>query len=261
MARLSRVSGKGHSVWANQAFAEKILGAKNTLGRRFQIEVGPGEPNPVYQVVGVVKDTKYDDLHDPLGPIVYFPLAQETEARRLTSMRVLVRSHLPAAELMAQILAAAREASPSMLASFQTLDRTVHDSLLKERLMATLSGFFGAVAALLATIGLYGVMSYMVARRRNEIGIRMALGADRGDVVRMIMRDAGLLLAAGLAVGAVLSLIAARTATTLLFGVTPGDPATLVAAVVGLALVAALASWVPAHRAARLEPTIALREE
>ena len=103
----------------------------------------------------------------------------------------------------------------------------MRESLLRERLMATLSGFFGGLAALIATIGLYGVMSYMVARRKNEIGIRMALGADRAHVVRMVMREAAVLLAAGVAVGLVLSVIAARAATTLLFGLQPGDPATL----------------------------------
>jgi len=133
--------------------------------------------------------------------------------------------------------------------------------LLRERLMATLSGFFGGLAALLATIGLYGVMSYMVARRRSEIGIRMALGADRRDVVRMVMREAGVLLIAGVLVGTALAIAAARTAATLLFGLRPGDPATLAIAAGGLGLVAMLASYLPALRASRLEPTEALREE
>jgi ABC-type antimicrobial peptide transport system permease subunit len=114
---------------------------------------------------------------------------------------------------------------------------------------------------LIATIGLYGVMSYTVARRRNEIGIRMALGAARGDVVRMVMREAGLLLIAGVVAGTVLAIVAARTAATLLFGLHPGDPATLAMAAVGLGLVAMLASYLPALRASRLEPTDALREE
>ena len=246
----------------NESFAGKILDTKEPIGRTFQILVGPGEPNPTYQVVGVVKDTKYDDLHTPVGPIVYFPMAQETDPPAfLRSISVLLGSSLPPADLTAQVLAAAREVNPSMLVSFRTLDQTIHDSLLRERLMATLSGFFGALAALLATIGLYGVMSYMVARRRNEIGIRMALGADRGDVVWMIMRDATVLLGAGLAAGVVLSLAASRTAATLLFGVKPGDPATLAIAAVGLGVVALLASYVPAARASHLEPTIALREE
>jgi ABC-type antimicrobial peptide transport system permease subunit len=132
---------------------------------------------------------------------------------------------------------------------------------LRERLMAALSGFFGALATLLAVVGLYGVMSYMVARRRNEIGVRMALGANRRDVVRMILGDAALLLGAGLAAGTALSVAAARTASSLLFGISPGDPPTVAIAALGLAAVATIASWIPAHRAASLEPTVALREE
>ena len=127
--------------------------------------------------------------------------------------------------------------------------------------MATLSGLFGGLAALLATIGLYGVMSYLVARRKNEIGIRMALGADRAHVVRMVLREAAILLAAGVATGLVIAVVAARTATTLLFGLEPGDPGTLAMAAGGLGLVAMLASYLPALRASRLEPTEALRED
>jgi ABC-type antimicrobial peptide transport system permease subunit len=245
----------------NRAFAEKILGTRSAVGRHFQFNLGPGELNPVHTVVGVVTDTKYNDLHEPIGPIAYFPIAQETEPRRLASMRIFVRSRLPVAELTPQIVAVAREIDPSMLVSFRSLEGTIHDRLLRERLMATLSGFFGGLAVLLATVGLYGVMSYMVTRRRNEIGIRMALGADPTDVVRMILGDAALLLGVGLAVGAALSIASARAATTLLFGVSPGDPATLATAALGLAAVAALASWIPAHRASRLDPTVALREE
>jgi ABC-type antimicrobial peptide transport system permease subunit len=110
-------------------------------------------------------------------------------------------------------------------------------------------------------IGLYGVMSYTVARRRNEIGIRMALGADRSEVVRMVMREAGTLLAAGLIVGTLSAIAAARSASALLFGLQPHDPATLAMAALALTLVAALASYLPALRASRLEPTEALREE
>jgi putative ABC transport system permease protein len=141
------------------------------------------------------------------------------------------------------------------------LDTQIRDSLLRERLMATLSGFFGFLAVVLATIGLYGVISYTVARRTNEIGIRVALGAQRGDVVGMIMRDAGTMLVIGLAVGAVLTLVVARAAASLLYGLKPHDPATLTVAVVALTLVAAVASFLPAHRAAGLDPMAALREE
>jgi ABC-type antimicrobial peptide transport system permease subunit len=127
--------------------------------------------------------------------------------------------------------------------------------------MAMLSAFFGLLAGLLATIGLYGVMSYMVERRRNEIGIRIALGADRGAVVRMIMREAAMLLAVGLVIGGLAAIGAARWASALLFGLRPGDPATLGTGVLALSIVAALASYVPAWRASRMEPTAALREE
>src|SRR5262249_60155933 len=122
-------------------------------------------------------------------------------------------------------------------------------------------GSFGFPAGPPATTGLYGVMSYMVERRRNEIGIRIALGADRGDVVKMIMREAATLLIAGLVVGAFAAIGAARWAAALLFGLHASDPTTLVAAAVSLSLVAALASYVPAWRASHLSPTAALREE
>jgi predicted permease len=246
----------------NESFAKKILQTTDPIGRRFQILVGPGEPNPTYQIVGIVRDTTYNDVHDPVGPIVYYPMAQETDPPpALRYVNMFVRSRGAEAELTAAIVAAAHDVDPSMLVTFQIFEKAIRETLLKERLMATLSGFFAALAVLLAVIGLYGVMSYMVARRRNEIGIRMALGADRQDVVRMIMRDAAALLVAGLAIGVVLSLGATRSAATLLFGVTPGDPTTLAAAAVGLAVVAGLASWLPATRAARLDPNEALREE
>jgi putative ABC transport system permease protein len=149
----------------------------------------------------------------------------------------------------------------AMLVDFQTLPDQVDKKLMRERLMAVLSGFFGGLAALLATIGLYGVMSYTVARRRNEIGIRMALGAERRDVIAMVMREAATLLIAGVVVGGVLAVAAAQTAKGLLFGLKPGDPATLAIAVAGLGGVAMVASYVPALRASRLQPTEALRDE
>jgi ABC-type antimicrobial peptide transport system permease subunit len=127
--------------------------------------------------------------------------------------------------------------------------------------MATLSGFFGFLAAVLAVIGLYGVVSYMVQRRTNEIGIRMALGAERVSILRMILLDAFLLLAIGIVVGLGLSIALGKTASSLLFGVKPADPITLGMAAALLAVVAAAASYVPARRAAKVDPMIALRYE
>jgi ABC-type antimicrobial peptide transport system permease subunit len=135
--------------------------------------------------------------------------------------------------------------------------------MLPERLMAMLAGFFGVLAAALATIGLYGLMSYVVARRRNEIGVRLALGASPGLVVRMVVEDAGRLLAVGLAAGLVLAVAAGRIAgsTSLLFNLTPHDPAALVAACALLTVIAAAASMIPARRAARLDALVALRHD
>jgi ABC-type antimicrobial peptide transport system permease subunit len=141
------------------------------------------------------------------------------------------------------------------------LSQQLNESLLRERLMATLAGAFGLLAALLATLGLYGVIAYMVARRGNEIGVRIALGADRTRVVRLVMREAALLQAIGLAIGMGLARWAGRAASALLFGLKPYDPTTLALAVGLLAAVALAASFGPARRAFRLEPMLALRDE
>jgi ABC-type antimicrobial peptide transport system permease subunit len=143
--------------------------------------------------------------------------------------------------------------------SFSKVDEVIASSLVRERLMATLSGFFGVVAALLAAVGLYGVMSYLVERRRMEIGIRLALGADNREVVWMFMRESSWLLAIGLAAGLGLAYFAAKAAATLLFGLTPKDPLPFAIATAVLAIVALLAAFIPARRASRQSPTLALR--
>ena len=242
-----------------EGFVRKYLANQNPIGQVFQVEEGPGQPRPYLHIVGVAKDTKYTDLREPFTPLAFLATSQEAEPD--TALQVVLRSAAPLATITAEASAAIASFSPAIVVQFQTMESQVRDSLLRERLMATLSGFFGGLAALIATIGLYGVMSYMVARRRNEIGIRIALGADRARVVRMVMREAAVLLTAGVLVGLVVAVLAARTATKLLFGLQPGDPATLTMAAVGLGLVAMLASYLPALRASRLEPTEALREE
>ncbi|HEV8348053.1 MAG TPA: ABC transporter permease [Vicinamibacterales bacterium] len=244
-----------------ESFVKKYFEGQNPIGQAFQIEEPPGVPRPLYQIVGVAKDTKYTDLREPFGPIGFFPSSQADPKDVAPFLQVVLRSNAPLTTITSQVSAAVTNVNRSIVLQFQTMQSQVRDSLLRERLMATLSGFFGALAGLIATIGLYGVMSYMVARRRNEIGIRMALGADRRDVVRMVMREAGVLLGAGLIVGGVMAVLAARTASTLLFGLHPGDPATLAMSAIALAAVAMLASYLPALRAARLEPTEALRDE
>jgi putative ABC transport system permease protein len=137
----------------------------------------------------------------------------------------------------------------------------VRDSLVTERLMASLSGFLGLLAMLIATIGLYGVMSYMVTRRQVEIGIRMALGADPRNVVRMVLGESGVLLAAGVVIGVGLAIAASRWAVSLLYGLQPWDPTSIAMGVAALGAVSLAAAWIPARRASRLAPTIALRAD
>ena len=226
----------------------------------FQIDEPPDKPRPLNRIVGVVKDTKYTDLREEFTPIGFFAASQEEKPKAF--LQVVSARLAPLTTITSEISSVAAQVSPSIVLQFQTMQSQVRESLLRERLMATLSGFFGALAALLATIGLYGVMSYMVARRRNEIGIRMALGADRGDVVRMVMREAGVLLVAGVVVGTVLAVAAARTATTrCCSGCNPAIRRRWRWRPAGLGAVAMLASYLPALRASRLEPTEALREE
>ena len=148
-----------------------------------------------------------------------------------------------------------------ILLEYQVFQTLIRDGMVRERLMAMLSGFFGLLAALLATVGLYGVISYVVARRRNEIGIRVALGAQRRQVVGMIMGEAARLLVIGLVIGTALSLIVGRTTGSLLFGMKAYDPLTLAAAATLLTAIAALASLLPARRASKLDPMVALRLE
>jgi putative ABC transport system permease protein len=242
-----------------ESFARVFFNGANPVGRTVQIDESPGKPRPAYEIVGLARDSKYSDLRDPFEPLMFVPLAQDDVSP--AAVRLVIRSHTSMTVVMSAVTALARDVHPTSVVSVRTLQSQIDDSLVRERLMATLSGVFGGLAALLATIGLYGVMSYMVARRRSEIGIRMALGADRREVVFMVMREAGVLLIAGILIGTALAILAARATASLLFGLHPGDPATLAMAAGGLGLVAMLASYLPALRASRLEPTEALREE
>ena len=252
-------TASGKVAIVTERFANLFLGGANPIGRTFQVEEGVGVERPVYEIVGLVRDTKYTDLREEFTPIAFLAATQEKKLDPY--VQVVLRSGLPLTALTAEVTGAVASTEPAAILEYQSMASMVRDSLMRERLMAMLSGFFGLLAGLLATIGLYGVMSYMVERRRNEIGIRIALGADRGDVVKMIMREAATLLVAGLVVGGLASIGAARWAAALLFGLHPSDPVTLAAAAISLSLVAALASYVPAWRASHLSPTAALREE
>jgi putative ABC transport system permease protein len=242
----------------NEEFGRVFFNSSNPLGREFHIEVAPGAPNPVYRIVGVVKNSKYGDLREDFGPLAYFPDTQDTNP---VPYLTLVARGEGTASLAPAITAAARETHPEILVSYRQLDELIHGTLVRERLMATLSGFFGILAGLLAAVGLYGVMSYLVTRRRFEIGLRMALGADRARVLWMVLRESGVLVTIGLVAGIALAFATKRWSAALLYGLSPADPWLLALAAAGLAAVAAFASLVPARRASLVEPTTALRND
>jgi putative ABC transport system permease protein len=243
----------------NQEFARKYFNGKNPVGHTFHIEAEAGKPEPLIQIVGFVKNTKYHDLSEDFPAIGFFPSAQDDSPG--PGATFVLRVAGSPGPVMKSVKAAIAEISPTISMEFRSFSQQLEDSLLRERLMATLSGAFGILAVVLATVGLYGVISYLVTRRRNEIGIRIALGADRGRVISLVLQEALLLLGVGVATGVLLSLWVGSTAATLLYGLKPYDPISIAAASLLLAGIALAASYVPARRAAALEPMVALRDE
>jgi predicted permease len=242
----------------NQAFVAKYF-PNGPIGRSFRLEVGPGQPDPSYEIVGVVTNTQYRDIRAEPGPIMYFPDAQEAEPAPF--LTVLLRTDGDPDRLRAAVTRNVTTVHPAIVLTLGTLQAQIEDQLLRERLVASLSAGFAVLAVVLAAAGLYGLMAYSVAKRRNEIGIRVALGATRTAIVGMIVREVAILVSVGLVAGLVLSVFAAKTAASLLFGVKPTDAVVLTLGGLALAVIAAIASIVPAQRAAKLNPTSALREE
>ena len=209
--------------------------------------------------MGLVKNMKYVDMREDFKPTAFVAQSQDRNLR--PSAETVVSSRLPLETVVAEVKHTVLESNPAIGLNFHALRTQINDSLLRERLMATLSGFFGGLAVLLAVIGLYGVTLTWSLAARNEIGIRMALGADRGRVIGLVLREAAWLLAAGLLAGTLLALGLTRTAGSLLFGVKPYDPGTFLTAAVALAIVALAATLLPARRASRLNPMEALQDE
>jgi predicted permease len=252
-------AGAPNAAIVNQAFARELLNGANPVGRRFWIEATPGDSEKLYEIIGLVGDTKYGDLREEFGPIVYDNAAQVTGSG--PGANIFIRTRLPQAESVAAVTRALNEINPAITVSFQGLKPMIEATILRERLMATLSIFFGLLALLLACIGLYGILSYGVASRTNEIGIRIALGAQRRNVSWLILREALWLVAIGVAVGLPMIFFSTRMAATLLFGLTPTDPASLIFAALLMLAVAIVAGYVPSRRATRVDPIVALRCE
>jgi predicted permease len=242
----------------NETFVSRYLKDRPVIGTRVRTVQEPGYPETDYEIIGVVRDVKYSDLREEIPPTSFVPDAQFPNPRPW--MAVVVRTSGDAGAASAAIRRAF-SAEGVRNSPVIVLRQQVREGLAREGLMSWLSGVFGVIAGLLAAIGLYGVMSYGVARRSNEIAIRMALGAAQRDVLSLMLLQAGRLLVVGLAAGTVAALVAARAARTLLFGLEPDDPATFVGAAVLLAMVALLAAYFPAARASRLSPLEGLRSE
>ncbi len=255
-----------HIAVISETFARKYFKNENPLGRHFG--QGDAKRSLDYEIVGVVRDAKWEDPYEPAGPMFFLPLMQESAAEWQDSSgsNYINAIELHAAGNLANLAPTVRktiaEVEPNLTVfDILTFDELVSLNFNKERLMARLTSAFGALALLLACIGLYGVTAYSVARRTGEIGIRIALGAARGQVVAMVLRSALMLIAIGLAIGIPLELAATHLMASQLYGVKSHDPLVLGGAVVLLAACALIAGLIPARRAAGIEPMQALRSE
>jgi putative ABC transport system permease protein len=243
----------------NEEFAHKIFQGKNPIGRTFRREEFGDTPDSQFIVVGLVRNTKYYELREDFRPIAFVPEDQNEQPG--TDATFVLRTNAPLGEFYHNAEAAVADIHPGLGVDFTVLTTRIKQTLIRDRLMAALAGAFGLLAGVLAVLGLYGVISYMVARRRNEIGVRIALGATQTSVIGLVLREAILLLTAGLIVGVALAAWAGQAAATLVYGVKPRDPLTLGSAAVLLVAVALIASYAPARHASRLQPMDALREE
>ncbi|MBI4890133.1 MAG: ABC transporter permease [Acidobacteria bacterium] len=248
----------------NESFAKRAFPGKSPIGRQIVTRIGlsPNGVTPVreeIEIVGLVRDAKYRSMREEPQPTFYLPIAQRKEPLR--SVSYVLRSEGPAELLTSGVRAAAASLDPRLTFTARVFSTQIREATLIERFVSSLAAVFGGLALLLAAIGLYGVLSYQVAQRKGEIGVRMALGATPGDVRRWVFRHLGPTLAAGVALGVCGSYLAGLAARGLLYGVAPGDWKPYTWSVALLAAVVVAAGWLPARRASRLDPITALRHE
>jgi ABC-type antimicrobial peptide transport system permease subunit len=250
----------------NQAFAQRFLGGANPIDHFITLPnlmVQP-RPNVPIRIVGVVADVVYVSLRETPQATMYLPIAQHDEPgfiRALATVHLNVSAMAgPPAGLAKAVAASIERVHPGLSVTFRPLQDQIDDSLARERVMALLASFFGGVALLLAALGLYGVAAYAVARRRIEIGIRMALGAAPARVVRLMLSRVTVMVATGIVAGVGLSLWMSTFVASLLFGLAPRDPMTMTGAVGLLVAIGCFAGWLPAYRASRIDPAEVLRE-
>lgn len=241
----------------NQSFAAKYL-TGSPVGQRFGIPSDTGGPPVIHEVVGLAADQKYVDLREAAPRIFYVPSAQQTELP--ASRRYVIRSTRPHAVMIAGVGAAITAFDSALSVRYATLENQIAEGMLQERLMARLSTLFGILALTLAIVGMYGVVSYAVASRRAEIGVRVALGASRSRILSMILGDMGRTFVIGAIVGGALAIVAARGAGSMLYGVSANDPVTLSIAILLLSAAGIISAAIPARRAAGIDPATTLRE-
>jgi putative ABC transport system permease protein len=253
------VSGATPVVIISQRLAQQVFHGVDPIGHRIKPNIGSGDTDALMRgVVGVVGDVKAEGLGAPSIPESYIPYAQLP----FMDMSVLVRSEIPAGDLVPTLTAEVQALDPSLpLLHVKTLDEYVSDSVGNTRFEAVLLGIFGGLAFLLTAVGLYGVISYTVAQRTREMGIRLALGANRKTIVKMIVGNGTLLACTGVSIGLATAFLLSRLVASLLYGVGPTDPLTFLCAPIALITIAVLASYLPARRAANVDPMVTLRRD
>jgi macrolide transport system ATP-binding/permease protein len=258
-----------HVAVVSEAFVRKYFAGRNPLGQTFRFINTPQPAPEQYEIVGVVSDMKYQAAREEVVPTFYVPLMQltpldrgETRTSRLYAHDMVVRSAGDAAATAEQVRAALRKAEPDMpVGSILTMGERINRSLVQDQTMTSLSIAFGALALVLACVGLYGLMAYAVARRTREFGIRMALGAPPRSVLALVLGEGMRLVGIGLAIGVPIAWGSIRLAASQFYGIEARDPRSIAAAAAVLALIAALAGYIPARRATKVDPMIALRYE
>jgi predicted permease len=246
----------------NQTFAQRFFPGQNPIGKNFHFgDADDPERSEDLEIVGVIGDVKYDSAREEAGPTAYRPILQ-VQSSEAYSSNLQVRTIGDPGALAAAARQAIIEVDPKLpISEVTTLREQLRGTLDQEKLMAELVSFFGLLALLLACIGLYGVMAHGVVRRTKEIGIRMALGAERRRIIWMVLRETLVLILVGVAIGVPAAIGAGRLVSSQLFGLGAADPLTLVAATLLLTCVAVLAGLLPARKASRVNPLIALRYE
>jgi hypothetical protein len=253
----------------NESFVRSHLHGLNPIGATLRTMAEPGFPETTYEIIGVVGDTKYVDLREEdcwcdtaggsMAPIGYVPIAQNPSPYAWSS--VIVRANTSLVGITSAIAHRVERLNPGIATEFVEFKTRVRERLIREETVAWIAGAFGILATTLVAVGLYGIIAYLAVSRRNEIGIRLALGSTRAQIVRLVLRDNVWLMGAGLVIGLPLAIVAMRAARALLFGLTPTNVPAAAGAACLLAFVGVLAAAVPAWRAALIRPDVALRSD